>query len=163
MSIIKKIENLPPIPMEYYRDSFVSNNRDERIQIQYYFDEKNGHFYGRVHFAGLAQGPPGHVHGGAIASVLDEAMGGVAWLNHIHALTGQLNIKFVKPIKLNTTVYVNTWVHKSASRKALVRGRIVNAEGACHASAEGVFVRRSKEKFMEMGEIPEQLFRIEHK
>lgn len=163
MDTQKKIENLPPIPMEYYRQSFVSNNQDERIQIQYYFDQSNGHFYGRVRFSGLAQGPPGHVHGGAIGAVLDEAMGGAAWLNHIHALTGQLQIKFIKPIKLDTTVYVNAWVHESEQKKALIKSRVVDADGTCYASAEGVFVRRSKKKFQEMGEIPDELFRIERK
>ena len=26
-------------------------------------------------------GPPGHVHGGAMAAALDEAMGAVCWMN----------------------------------------------------------------------------------
>jgi len=112
--IPKKLENLPPIPMEYY-------------------------------------------------AVLDEAMGGAAWLNHIYAMTGQLSIRFEKPLKLGSSVFVDAWVHKAEEKKAVIKGRIIGADGTGFATAEGVFVRRSKEKFQEMGDMPDELFKTKRK
>jgi acyl-coenzyme A thioesterase PaaI-like protein len=161
MSLQKKIESLQPIPMKYYHESFVSNNRDERIQVQYFFDKENGHFYAELHFAGLAQGPPGHVHGGAVAAVLDEVMGGTAWLNNIPVMTAQLNVSFLAPLKLDKTVYADSWLEGIDGKKVFIKSKLIGPRERIYAIAEGVFVRLSKEKLELIGGLPDGLFRVE--
>jgi len=163
MNISKTVEQLQPLPMNYYRMSFVSNNRDERIRIQYYFNKKNGYFYGRLTFGKLAQGPPEHAHGGAITAVLDEAMGGAAWLNNIYAVTGELKVRFLKALKLGETVYVEAWVDMEEEKRAVIKGKICSADGLVYAESEGVFIRRSKEQFQAMGHVPNELFNVKMK
>ncbi|HGY11225.1 MAG TPA: hypothetical protein ENK36_02525, partial [Desulfobacterales bacterium] len=75
MDIQKRIKELKPLQMNHQFSSFVSTDTEDRIKIQYYFERHSGHFLSRVIFGQKSQGPPGHVHGGAIASVLDETMG----------------------------------------------------------------------------------------
>ena len=161
MDLKKKIESIQPIPMKYYHESFVSNNRDERIQVQYFFDKGNGHFYAEVSFAELAQGPPGHVHGGAIAAVLDEAMGGTAWLNSIPVMTAQLNVSFLAPLILDKKVYVDSWLEGRDGKKIFIKSKLCGPRGRIYSIAEGVFVRLSKEKLELIGDLPEGLFRVE--
>ncbi len=158
MQILEKLKSLAPIPMKHYEESFVSNNLDERIQIQYYFDAATGHFYAEVLFAGLAQGPPGHVHGGAIASVLDEAMGGAAWLNKFYVMTGQLTVSFKRPLPLAERVFAESWVEKVEQRRVIVKSHLISDEGVVYSSAEGIFVRLPLEKFKEMGGNVDKLF-----
>src|SRR5512145_688706 len=48
------------------------------IGLTWYQDE-DGSIVAEMIFCEAHQGPPGHVHGGASAAVLDEAMGAVVW------------------------------------------------------------------------------------
>jgi len=161
MNLQKKIESLPPIPMEHYQESFVSNNRDERMQVKYFFDKENRHFYAEVSFAGLAQGPPGHVHGGAVAAVLDEVMGGTAWLNDIPVMTAQLNVSFLAPLRLDKTVYADSWLEGKDGKKIFIKSKLIGPRGRIYAIAEGIFVQLSKDKLELIGDLPDGLFKAE--
>src|SRR3954470_20395670 len=48
------------------------------------------------------QGPPGHSHGGIVATILDEAMGKVNKLRNVIALTKSMDIEYLKPVPLET-------------------------------------------------------------
>ena len=45
-------------------------------------------------------GPPGHCHGGIIATILDDAMGKVNKLRHVIALTREMTVEYIKPVPL---------------------------------------------------------------
>lgn len=61
-------------------------------------------------------GPPGHAHGGIIATVLDEAMGKVNKLRHVVALTREMKVEYLRPVPLGTTLIAE-------GREKYVRGR----------------------------------------
>ena len=46
-----------------------------------------------------------HAHGGLTAAVLDEVMGTVCWCNKISVMTSEFNIKYRRPVKLNTEIH----------------------------------------------------------
>jgi uncharacterized protein (TIGR00369 family) len=52
-------------------------------------------------------GPPGHCHGGIIATILDDAMGKVNKLRHVVALTREMTVEYLKPVPLNNPQYVD--------------------------------------------------------
>ena len=158
MNILQRIEKLQPLPMDKHLSSFVSTDVKERIDIQYFFDKESGHFFARVIFGQLAQGPPGHVHGGAIAAVLDEAMGAVAWMNDFTAMTVNLEAQYYKSLKLETVAYVEAWVDRSEEKKVYVKGILVSEDESLYAEANSLFIRQSKEQFQSMGDIPDYLF-----
>ena len=56
----------------------VANPSGESVRIAYFRGPAAGALYAKAWFGRETQGPPGHVHGGAMAAVLDEAMGGTA-------------------------------------------------------------------------------------
>ncbi|MBK8138548.1 MAG: PaaI family thioesterase [Chloroflexi bacterium] len=60
--------------------------------IKMYYHEESGRTRGEIVFDAAKQGPPGCAHGGAVATVLDEAMGAVAWFNGHSALAVNLNV-----------------------------------------------------------------------
>ena len=85
-------------------------------------------------------GPPGHCHGGIIATILDDAMGKVNKLRHVVALTREMTVEYLKPVPLHKQLRVE-------GREVQVRGRthvntaeIVNAKGEVLARSKGIFI-----------------------
>src|ERR671927_1333354 len=72
----------------------------EGMRLKFRLDEQRRRFVGRFRLAARYQGPPGHAHGGIIATVLDEAMGKVNKLRSVIALTKSMEIEYLKPVPL---------------------------------------------------------------
>lgn len=86
------------------------------------------------------EGPPGHAHGGALAALLDEAMGAAAWLGGYRVLAVHLSFDYRRPVAVGATVQVTGEVERSEGRKVFTRGAITLADGALAVEAHGVFV-----------------------
>ncbi|HXT52702.1 MAG TPA: PaaI family thioesterase, partial [Thermoanaerobaculia bacterium] len=72
---------LDPFRIEGGRGSFVSGDPvGDTLRVAYFRREGDGRLMGRAWFGPGTAGPPGHAHGGAMAAVLDEAMGAAAWM-----------------------------------------------------------------------------------
>jgi acyl-coenzyme A thioesterase PaaI-like protein len=158
MDIQKRIKELKPLQMNHHFSSFVSSDSEDRIKIQYYFDKHSCHFLAHVVFGQKSQGPPGHVHGGAIASVLDESMGAAAWMNGFTAMTVKLEINYFRVLKIGNEAFVETWVDHNNEKKVWVKGKIITADGIVYAESNGLIIPLTKKYFQSMGDIPEELF-----
>lgn len=86
------------------------------------------------------EGPPGHVHGGIIATILDEAMGKVNRQKGIVALTRHMSIDYLLPVPLATRLRVVGWPMKVEGRKHFHAGEIRALDGTVLARGEGLFV-----------------------
>lgn len=83
---------------------------------------------------GLYEGPPGLVHGGWLAAVLDQALGGAASAAGMPGLTANLDVNYRNPTPLNVPLEVRARVTGTERRKVFVSGEIrhggeVTAEG----------------------------------
>lgn len=115
------------------------NNR-EGMRLKFAYDEERDRFVSRFRLGKRFTGPPGHCHGGIIATILDEAMGKVNKLRHVIALTSEITVNYLKPVPLNQPLRVE-------SREVRVRGRqhinvaeILNAKGEVLARSQGLFI-----------------------
>ncbi len=52
------------------------------------------------------QGGAGFIHGGIIATVLDEVMGKVCRFRGVHAVTAELSIEYLKPVPVDADLVV---------------------------------------------------------
>jgi acyl-coenzyme A thioesterase PaaI-like protein len=86
------------------------------------------------------QGPPGHAHGGASASVIDEAMGASVWQSGYRALLAHYELDYKLPVPLNTPVRVEAWVEKVDGRKVYARGHILLADGQVAVEGSGLYL-----------------------
>ncbi len=92
------------------------------------------------------------VHGGIISALLDEAM---AW-SAIHLLkrfilTKEINVRFRKPILIETELNVSGWVHEHVDeRRAIMAAQIEDGEGNVCATAQGEFALFDAEAFEKM-------------
>jgi uncharacterized protein (TIGR00369 family) len=80
------------------------------------------------------------VHGGIICALLDETIGwAVAVQRQNFFVTGELTVRFVRPLSigLEVTVYGRALEHKS--RYSIAEGEIKDAQGTIYARATGKF------------------------
>src|SRR6201998_4370167 len=115
-------------------------NNPAGMRLKFNYDEERDSFVCRFRLGKPNTGPPGHCHGGIIATILDEARGKVNKLRHVIALTSEITVNYVKPVPLNKPLRVE-------SREASVKGRrhvnmaeILNQKGEVLARSKGLFI-----------------------
>ncbi|CAB1334612.1 unnamed protein product [Coregonus sp. 'balchen'] len=89
----------------------------------------------------LLEGPPGHVHGGAIATMIDTVTGTHATYLSGPVMTANLNINYRSPIPLCSTVLLTCSLDKKEGLKTFVSCQVTNTDGSkLHTEATGLFL-----------------------
>lgn len=137
-----------PFPELEGRRSFVSDGESGcRFRIAYFRRESDGHLVGRAWFGVETEGPPGHVHGGAVAAVLDEALGAVAWLSGYKVVIARLATDFRHLVPLGTDAVIDAWLHRVEGRKIFTHGRLTDESGRVLAEGHAICVLLTDEHF----------------
>src|SRR5271165_4764310 len=76
------------------------------MRLKFTLDEELRTFVCRFRLSKRYTGPPGHCHGGIIATILDDAMGKVNKLRHVIALTKEMTVEYLKPVPLHEPLRV---------------------------------------------------------
>jgi len=87
----------------------------------------------------LYEGPPGLVHGGVSAMVLDQLLGESAAVGGGPGMTARLTLHYRRPTPLGT-VSSEGWVDRTDGRKTIARGVLRDPDGNTTVEAEGLFV-----------------------
>ncbi|HZQ20656.1 MAG TPA: PaaI family thioesterase [Terriglobales bacterium] len=85
-------------------------------------------------------GPPGHCHGGIIATILDEAMSKLSKLRDVVAATSQMKVDYLRPVPLSRPLRVESREISKRGRRHVRMAEIVDEKGMVLARARGVFV-----------------------
>lgn len=112
----------------------------EGMRLKFFLDEKRQRCIGRFRLAKRYVGPPGHAHGGVIATILDEAMGKVNKLRHVVAMTRSMEVEFIKPVPLGKPVTVEAYEKRVRGRKHTNVAEIRNEKGELLARSTGLFI-----------------------
>lgn len=89
----------------------------------------------------LLEGPPGHVHGGAIATMIDTITGTHATFLSGMIMTANLSINYRSAIPLGSTVLLESTLDKIEGRKTYMNCRVTSADGSkLHTEATALFV-----------------------
>ena len=115
-------------------------NNPDGMRLKFAYDEKIGGFVGRFRLAKRFSGPPGHAHGGIIATILDEAMGKVNKLRQVVALTSQMTVNYLRPVPLNQPLRVESRELSVRGRKHVNVAEILNAKGEVLARGKALFI-----------------------
>lgn len=128
-----------PFPFPDAKRSFTGPEASQgRVAVAYYL-RPDGGFVGLAEFGPLTEGAPGQVHGGAILTVLDEALGAAAWQAGHPVLTARLNTEFRRPVPVGARLLVETRITAARHKLVIVEGELRSEDGAVHAGAEGRF------------------------
>lgn len=140
------------LPFLALEDTFVSGDRSgHRFRVRYYKTRPNNDLVGKILFGPGAQGPPDHVHGGAMAAILDEAMGGAAWQAGLPVVAANLDITFRQMLPLTTVCVVEAGVVAVDGRKVTTRGVLRDRDGTTvFAEGKALFVTLAEKNLAEM-------------
>ena len=87
------------------------------------------------------QGYPGLVHGGGVATVLDEAMSWAAYGRGIWAMTARMNVRFRRPVPVEAPLTIIGWIVRERGRFLESRSELRSKDGSLLAEADGLFAR----------------------
>jgi acyl-coenzyme A thioesterase PaaI-like protein len=82
----------------------------------------------------------GIVHGGALSTVLDEAMSKAIIAGGMEAFTVELRVRFKQKLHTGETVQIRGWVVERHKRKITAEASVCSSTGEEHAHAWGVFL-----------------------
>ncbi len=102
---------------------------------------------GRFRLGSEYQGGPGFIHGGIIATVLDEAMGKVSRFSDVRTVTAELTIEYLEPVGVDEEIVVEGFEGGRDGRQLFHQGEIRNAAGVLLARGRGRFVAIDPAKF----------------
>jgi uncharacterized protein (TIGR00369 family) len=86
------------------------------------------------------EGPPGYLHGGIIATLLDEAMSKTVRARGLKAVTGRMEIDYRRPVRSAAPIRMEGRLLRSEGRKHWTEARILDARGHVLAEAKGIFI-----------------------
>lgn len=98
----------------------------------------DGAVFTEVTLGAAYEGPPGHVHGGVCALILDHVLGATAHQPGRPAYTGTLTLRYLRGTPLGP-VRVEAHVDRIDGLKTFARGHIADS-GGITVTAEGVFI-----------------------
>jgi uncharacterized protein (TIGR00369 family) len=118
----------------------------EGMHLRFDFDEERRCFVCHLLLEKRFTGPPGHCHGGIIATILDEAMGKVNRLRDVVAVTSQITVHYLKPVPLHQPLVVESREVSVHGRQHINAAEIFDRNGQVLARSEGTFVAIDPEK-----------------
>lgn len=120
------------------------------MQLAFEQDDASRRIRGVFRIGAEYQGGPGFVHGGIVATLLDEAMAKVNRFEKDIAVTGELTIEYLKPVRVDEELTVEGWELERNGRLRMRQGEIRNASGTVLARGRGKFVEIDPARFRSM-------------
>jgi uncharacterized protein (TIGR00369 family) len=87
------------------------------------------------------EGPVGYVHGGIIATLLDETMSKSVRARGITAMTRNMEIDYLRPVPSNGAIRLEGRVVHSEGRKHWTESKILNPKGTTLATGKALFIQ----------------------
>ena len=90
--------------------------------------------------SGTFDGHPGYLHGGIIATLLDETMSKSVRARGVSAMTRQMEVDYLRPVCSGKAIRLEGRIVRSEGRKHWAEASIFNEAGKELAKAKGLFV-----------------------
>jgi uncharacterized protein (TIGR00369 family) len=121
-------------------------NNPDGMRLRFTLDEARQTFVCKFRLSKRYTGPPGHCHGGIIATILDDAMGKVNKLRHVIALTKEMTVEYLKPVPLHKPLQVEGSEVSVQGRIHINTAKILNDKNEVLARSRGTFIAIDPEK-----------------
>lgn len=136
----KNPEKLTPLPHTAQNRCFgcgVAN--DGGLHLEFFLAE-DGSVVSLPTVADRFEGPTGFLHGGIIATLLDETMSKAVRARGLTAMTRQMEVDYLRPVPSGAALRMEGRVVRDDGRKHWAEARILNAQGSLLAMGKGLFV-----------------------
>jgi uncharacterized protein (TIGR00369 family) len=105
-----------------------------------FFTDADHNIVCRLRLAPRFAGPPGHAHGGIIATLLDEAMSKANRARGVVAMTRALEVQYLRPVPLGQPLVLTARHAGAAGRRHHTEAALIDSAGRTLATATAVFV-----------------------
>jgi uncharacterized protein (TIGR00369 family) len=113
---------------------------DRGMKLTFEQDDATQRIRGAFKLGAEYQGGPGFIHGGIIATVLDEAMGKLCRFRGVRAVTAELIVEYLKPVSVDAPLLIEAYEVEKIGRNLHFVGEIRNQAGDLLARGRGRFV-----------------------
>src|SRR6059058_5992095 len=110
------------------------------MHLKFFLDRERNHFVCHFRLSKRYTGPPGHCHGGIIATILDDAMSKLNKLRDQPAATARMTVDYLKPVPLREPLCVESREISKRGRRLTRIAEIIDEKGTVLARSRGVFV-----------------------
>jgi uncharacterized protein (TIGR00369 family) len=118
------------------------------MQLAFEQDDEARRIRGSFQIGAEFQGAPGFLHGGVIATLLDEAMAKVSRFAGDHAVTAELTVEYKKPVPVGRDIVVEGWEVERKGRDQFRESEIRDASGTLLARGRGHFITIDRERYL---------------
>jgi acyl-coenzyme A thioesterase PaaI-like protein len=101
--------------------------------------DSTGRLFSEFHLGAAYEGPPGHVHGGVAALILDHILGEAASSAERPRLTGTITLRYLRTTRLGP-LRAEARIDRTEGVKTFAVGHLADDEGVT-VQAEGVFIQ----------------------
>jgi uncharacterized protein (TIGR00369 family) len=120
------------------QNCFVCGKRNPAgLQLQFRWNEPSQEIEAEVIFPAHLQGWQNTVHGGLLATVLDEIMVQAATAIGIKSVTAEITVKYKKPAATSVSYRLSGKILETRGRILTAEGRICDDSGQIYAQATG--------------------------
>ena len=119
------------------------------MRLAFTGDPGTGRVTGRLFMSADYQGGGGMLHGGITAVLFDEAMGKLCRFSDARAVTAELSVEYLKPIRVNQEIIVEAFETERKGRQLFHQAEIRNTDGALLARGKARFVIIDPAKYAE--------------
>ncbi len=115
-----------------------------------YYELENGYIVGITQGKDEHQSYPNRMHGGMISALIDETIGRAVQIEDpdMWGVTGELNIKFRKPVPLNEPIKVVGKITKNTNRVFVGEGFIEDQNGVLLAQGSATYIKIPLDKIV---------------
>jgi uncharacterized protein (TIGR00369 family) len=121
------------------------------MQLTFEQDDAARRIRGAFRVGAEYEGGSGFVHGGIIATLLDEVMAKVSRFVQDRAVTAELTVEYRKPVPVDEDLVVEGWEVGRKGRSIYREGEIRDASGALLARGRGHFIMVDPERLKSRG------------
>jgi uncharacterized protein (TIGR00369 family) len=111
------------------------------LKIEFRMDPERGEAEANVSFPGRYQGWEKIVHGGLLATVLDEAMIYAAGATGLKCVTGEITVRYIQPARTDETYRLKGRVTGAKGKITFAESEIIGGDGEAVARASGKLFR----------------------
>jgi acyl-coenzyme A thioesterase PaaI-like protein len=149
---------MPPLPRPVapHHDHCLGCGPQNPGSLGLRFHVIDDHVHSDLHLDQRHEGAPGFVHGGAVATALDDTIGTLLMVLRRPAVTARLEVDYRKPVLIDADYTVESWIERIDGRKLHLAGIIRDTGGETVAEAQALFLEVDMAHFQQNGNEPPQ-------
>lgn len=123
-----------------YSNCFVCGEKNiHGLNAKFYYDGEKA--FTEIIASDKFEGYRNIFHGGVIASLLDEVMIKAILANGIYAVTREMTIKYLSPVKIGDKLLFSGKILKSKGRLIITEGEVSDQSGNQYAVSSGKYIK----------------------